>query len=381
MNFYGVSDHLVRLKAEWDNFRHGRYPEFVTQLKTGKAPETIPVFSFHDVDADQFESQLRYLKRNGYETLTADEYLERVDKTRNVRVVMLTFDDGYASVWNVAYPLLKKYGMNGVAFVLPGETKDAEAPRARIAGSAGSDNDEPLCVWPELAAMSGVLDIQSHSLYHWIMFVSQKLACFYTPKIRDRWLNIDLPIGRDNGTDNLERDFPLGTPFYDMDSRLSDKKRIFEPLNIREACAKHVAENGNEDFFNKNGWRKELTAVHDKAASNARFVEETDEERIESISRCLFESKNIIEEKLPGHKVDHFCFPFAIGGKTALKLAQKAGYRAVYWGVSAPDYTKEFTGVRHVTRIKSDYIYRLPGEGRRPLSKLLLAKLIRRFGK
>jgi peptidoglycan/xylan/chitin deacetylase (PgdA/CDA1 family) len=39
--------------------------------------------------------------------------------------VLLTIDDARSSVWRFAYPLLKKYQMNAVVFIIPGWTKDS----------------------------------------------------------------------------------------------------------------------------------------------------------------------------------------------------------------------------------------------------------------
>jgi len=262
--------------------------------------------------------------------------------------------------------------MKSVAFVCPGEVKDAEAPRETPDG-------DPLCTWPELSAMTDVIDIQSHSLLHWIMFVSTKLAGFYSPDIRDRWIGIDRPIARESGADRIERDYPLGTPFYEMDSRLSDRPRVIEPSLPREICAGFVADNGGEAFFKQRGWREKLNSVHDNAAVGQKFSTETEGERTENILRCLAESKKIIENRLPGHEVRHICFPFTIAGQTALRMAEQTCYAAIYWGVAEPAHARGVS-VRSATRIKDDYIFRLPGEGRWPLRKVFSSKFWRRLG-
>ncbi|VAX17959.1 hypothetical protein MNBD_NITROSPINAE02-514 [hydrothermal vent metagenome] len=344
MNFYAPQNHLAELRAEWDNFQQELYPDFVTRKRPANVPDKTPVFSYHDIDQQEFEAHLEFLKRNGYKTVTADEYLDRGEKAKGERVVMLTFDDGYASVWKVAYPLLKKYGMKGVAFILPGETKEAEAPRG--AGDR-DDTGEPLCTWPELEAMRGVVDVQSHSLYHFIMFTSDKVEIVYDINIKNRWPKKDLPLVRVDGVDDIERSYPLGSPFYGMDSRLSDVRRLFTPAET-------------SDPENK-------------------FREESGSEQEEAVRACFVESKKIIEGKLPGHSVSHFCLPFSIGGRLAIKSAIEAGYRALYWGVTPPVYAAEFPEIRHVTRIKSDYIYRLPGDGRKSVATIFLAKFMRRF--
>ncbi len=377
MNFYEPGNHLVELKAEWGNYRFNRYPKFVTDNTTGAGPIGVPVFSFHDVERETFEKKLDYLKTNGYETVTGDEYLELAGKDTRDRVVMLTFDDGLASLWKVAYPVLKKYGMKAVAFVLPGDTNDADAPRGPF--SDGAD-DDTLCTWPELAAMRDVIDIQSHSLRHWVMFVSDRLECFYTPAMARVWSRINLPVMNNDGGDEFDKNFPVGTPFYEMDSRLSDRLRVFEPASVRDRMGQFVADHGGDDFFRDKSWRAKLVAEHETAVAGSDFRRETDAERDESILEMMAESKRILERRLPGHSVKHLCFPFGIGGKTAVRMAQRAGYAAMYWGVSTPPYARDCATLRSVTRIKDDYIFRLPGRGRWSLWKIFSLKMRRRSG-
>jgi peptidoglycan/xylan/chitin deacetylase (PgdA/CDA1 family) len=69
--------------------------------------DEIPVFVFHEVAPRRLETQLLYLRSNGYCTLDADE-LEAAAKggIRKEREVALTFDDATWTFWMYAYPLL-----------------------------------------------------------------------------------------------------------------------------------------------------------------------------------------------------------------------------------------------------------------------------------
>jgi len=359
------------------NFAGGIYPPFVTALRHGAVPDNIPVFSFHDVCVSGFESQLSYLASNGYETVSAGEYLKLGGKSGGKRRVMLTFDDGRASLWTVAAPLLKKYGMKGVAFVLPGEIKEAESPRPQQEGIGG----ELLCTWPEISAMRDVLDIQSHSLTHMIMFASTRLEMFYTPQLAKKWSLIDKPVMRQNEEDRLERDYPLGSPFYETDSRFSPNPRVFDPEDVRAACCRFVEENGGENFFRRDGWEAELQQIHAGAVSKAKFILETEDERAAAMERAMGESKRIIEQKLQGHTVSHFCFPFGVGCDLAVDIAAKTGYGAVYWGTTPQGKSSgEWGNPSGVTRLKDDFVFRLPGEGRLSLLSIFAGKFLRRIG-
>ncbi len=96
----------------------------------------VPILMYHYVselppDADsyrhnltvvpaKFEEQLRYLKEQGYETVTlADVYLALNEgKVLPEQPIVLTFDDGYKDAYTSALPLLLKYGFVGEFFLL-----------------------------------------------------------------------------------------------------------------------------------------------------------------------------------------------------------------------------------------------------------------------
>ena len=378
MNIFERGNGLVEIWAEIKNFATCAYPAFVTG-GGGETPEKIPVFSFHDVIPETLADQLGYLASNGYGTITSAEYIARGGETRGERVVMLTVDDGRASLWNVAYPLLKKHGMRAVAFIPSGEIREAVSARTPTMSTAVGDGDW-LCSWPEITAMRDVIDFQSHSLYHGMIFTGPQVACFFTPKIRDGWIRIDLPILRRDGKDVLERDYPLGAPLYQMDSRLSGKPRMIEPETVRFALAEHVRKNGGEAFFERRRWRDELMSVHEEAARVADFRYETVEDIQDALSQAASRSRRIIEDRLPGHAVNGFCLPFGIGGALAVGAIAEAGYNIIYWGADVPAAVRAVPGVINATRVKDDFVFRLPGRGRRSLVRTLAGKARRRAG-
>ena len=91
--------------------------------------QTVPILCYHRfgsdgdsplcVPTDVFERQLNYLKTNGYRVISPEEILEYLSYRRQLpkKSVMITIDDGYRSVYNVAFPLLKKYGFQATLFV------------------------------------------------------------------------------------------------------------------------------------------------------------------------------------------------------------------------------------------------------------------------
>ena len=94
----------------------------------------------------------------------------------------------------------------------------------------------------------------------------------------------------------------------------------------------------------------------------------------------LLRTRRLIEEHLPGHRVRHLCLPYTIGSAQAVGAAREAGYATCFWGV-LPDRKSNRPGEDpyRCPRLKADYIFRLPGRGRRSLGAILSHKLTRRL--
>jgi peptidoglycan/xylan/chitin deacetylase (PgdA/CDA1 family) len=128
-----------------------------------KGFQTIPVLTYHrfaqDCDsplcmpATTFERQMKYLKDNGYHAITAEQLLAFLEYRQRVpeKSVFITMDDGYRSVYELAYPILRKYGFTATLFIY---TSFVGASRMAV-------------TWEQLKEMqrSG-FTIGSHSVYH-----------------------------------------------------------------------------------------------------------------------------------------------------------------------------------------------------------------------
>lgn len=80
----------------------------------------------YSVSTTAFEKQLKYLKDNGYKSITPKEMLcWKLQKCNlDTKSFMITIDDGQKSVLRYAYPLLKKYGFTATSFVISSRIKN-----------------------------------------------------------------------------------------------------------------------------------------------------------------------------------------------------------------------------------------------------------------
>lgn len=73
------------------------------------------------VTSRQFEWQLRILKFLNYRTITFKDLqnISKSDKKKN-KYIILTVDDGYKDNYDIMFPLLKKYNMKAVIYLVSG---------------------------------------------------------------------------------------------------------------------------------------------------------------------------------------------------------------------------------------------------------------------
>ncbi len=77
----------------------------------------------YNVRPNDFAAQLDYLQENGYNTITALEYMKWRRGKINLpkKNVILTFDDGYEDNFQYMMPILQAHGMKAVVYVITNE--------------------------------------------------------------------------------------------------------------------------------------------------------------------------------------------------------------------------------------------------------------------
>jgi hypothetical protein len=221
---------------------------------------------------------------------------------------------------------------------------------------------------------SGVIDIQSHSLNHARVFMTSKVVDFWSPRQGGASTKFKLAVYQESGQDRWDRQGQLGMPLYESRSLLAGPPRYFDDETLRQICIQHVAEHGGPDFFSHKNSRRELFKLARDYRNNRgeRGGFQTAQERDAAMVRELEGSKKLIEEKLPGHRVRHFCYPWWNGCERAVELSKEIGYETNFWG-RLPRRAINGPGDDpfHIVRLRDYYIHRLPGDGRRSLLSLL----------
>ena len=141
-----------------------------------KNPNEFTILSYHEIseksetlDASyavtpaNFEAQVQWFIKNGYHFINVDAILKyrKNGKPLPDKAVLMTFDDGYASVYNNAFPIIKKYKVPAV-IALVGSWLEAKET-ADFNGEMIAR--EKFLSQPQLKEMvrSGLVEIASHT--------------------------------------------------------------------------------------------------------------------------------------------------------------------------------------------------------------------------
>lgn len=137
-----------------------------------KEVNELPVLMYHNisinktklndgtVSPDKFREDMLYLKALGYTTILPKELVAYKEGKSNLpdNPVLITFDDGYKSNYDYAFPILKELNMKAVISIIGWSVGRDTFP----------DNKTPIIPhfnWEEAKEMymSGLIDIQAHS--------------------------------------------------------------------------------------------------------------------------------------------------------------------------------------------------------------------------
>jgi peptidoglycan/xylan/chitin deacetylase (PgdA/CDA1 family) len=138
--------------------------------------DSLPILTFHALEhgarrpsvisfsPSVFQRGMARLHERGRRALSL---LQTVDCLRRgepfpERAFVLTFDDGYRSVYDEAFPVLQRYGMSATVFLAVGKNKGA-----CYSGRLPSMHDRSMLSWGEIREMERAgIDFGAHTLTH-----------------------------------------------------------------------------------------------------------------------------------------------------------------------------------------------------------------------
>lgn len=151
--------------------------------------QAVPILCYHrfgakasklNVTAAAFEAQMDYLARNGYTVIPLQRLARFLDGKEALppKSVVVTIDDGYRSTYEIAYPVLKKFGFPATVFLYTDFVGASDA-----------------MTWAQMKDMmaGGLVEIQPHSKSH--ANLTQRLPGESDARYRERIRReVDAPI-------------------------------------------------------------------------------------------------------------------------------------------------------------------------------------------
>lgn len=143
----------------------------------------VPILMYHEVKLTmagkdvitpyEFESDLKYLQKNGYETVTMNDLIAYVydGKALPEKPVVLSFDDGYFNNYVYVYPLLQKYHMKIVLSIIGKNTDE-------FSNIQDENINYSHVTWKQINEMkdSGLVELQNHT-YNMHKITAARFGC------------------------------------------------------------------------------------------------------------------------------------------------------------------------------------------------------------
>jgi len=136
-------------------------------------PLSLPILTFHAIDHSPavisfspkfFERGMRFLHQRGYRTLNLVDVAAYIRSGLSLpdRSIVLTFDDGYQSVYDHAFPILQRYGFSATVFLTVGGKRNG-SNSGRLPEMSGRS----MLSWSEIREMQRCeIEFGAHTLTH-----------------------------------------------------------------------------------------------------------------------------------------------------------------------------------------------------------------------
>ncbi len=164
---YVTADRIEKHLAEYDGI--SELVEAEAEADVGSYSHNVPILMYHHLDNEatndsvitpmRFNEHMSALKKAGFSSISLQQLADYVERGVGLpeKALLITFDDGYSSNYELAYPILEKYNMNGVINVIG----------VSVGKDTYKDTNKPITPhfsYEEAREMvaSGVVEIQSH---------------------------------------------------------------------------------------------------------------------------------------------------------------------------------------------------------------------------
>ncbi len=188
---------------------------------------SIPILTYHKfclgestdeytININHFKQQMLYLKKNDYRVISIAQLLKCIeDSVFPEKPVVITIDDGYKSVYTLAFPVLKEYGFPATLFLY----------------TDFINNGPNQLSWLEIKEMAAMgMEIGSHTLSHANLLNQKSNESYldYISRIKKEIVLSKTILERNTGYSVLSFAYPYGV--YSEEIRMLAKQAGYKAL-------------------------------------------------------------------------------------------------------------------------------------------------------
>lgn len=156
------------------------------------------------VPPQRFREHMDHLRDNGFHVMGLPELLDALRNRQQVpdKTVAITFDDGYISIYDTAFPMLQEYGFPFTVFINTQPHNDQQAGYMS---------------WEQIRAMSDAgVTIANHmeNHPHMVDALAGEDEAGRTARLREEYLRAQAKIKQETGQDHAFMAYPYGE--YDL---------------------------------------------------------------------------------------------------------------------------------------------------------------------
>lgn len=118
------------------------------------------------ITTEKFKEQMRWLKQNT-QVLSLNDLLKSKAQKNTIQVA-LTFDDGYACLYDTVFPILQAENMTATVYINTGWISDSQKTRKQSNPDLDHYPGEAFLIWDEVRILyEHHWEIGSHGVEHW----------------------------------------------------------------------------------------------------------------------------------------------------------------------------------------------------------------------
>jgi peptidoglycan/xylan/chitin deacetylase (PgdA/CDA1 family) len=197
--------------------------------------QTIPILCYHRFGPNKsammmtpasFEAQMEYLARNGYRVISMQQFATFLAGREAMpkKTVVITIDDGYRATYQVAFPILRKYGFPATVYLYSDFVGASDA-----------------MTWAQMQEMqrSGLIEIQPHSKTHANLTIRLpgETDARYAERVRRE---VEAPIGAIRERLSVAS-FSYAYPYGDVNDLVAD---LLQKQNVKLGVTVSAGGNG-----------------------------------------------------------------------------------------------------------------------------------------